>query len=148
MGILGSELNYDKIVSNLGKCCMGEENCGGCDKPNCIIGYAQRCLVGCLKEGVTYVENGSDSIPFTDLKVYNEEYFEAGIAHILRQCRSCQENHFDNCIVSVIRNCYEIGLFGETQKYTGSSLSYLKQIEAQFPEIAENIVTEFNNMEE
>lgn len=148
MGILNSELNYDKVISDLGVCCLGEESCGGCTKDSCIVGYAQKCITGCLKEGITYVENGSENIPIADLKIYDEENFESGIAHILQQCRSCNENHFDNCIINIIRNCYEIGLFGEIQSYEGSNFRYLNQIHQAFPKIADNIITEFHNTEE
>lgn len=148
MGILKSEINYDQILTYLSQCCLGEDSCGGCDKPSCIVGYAQNCITNCFKEGVTYVEEGSANIPVADLKVYNEETFEKGIAHILRQCRSCKDNHFDNCIVNILRNCYEVGLFGEPQAYEGSNFRYLNQIHNEFPRQAENIIAEFHNLEE
>lgn len=148
MGILNTELNYDKVLSDLSACCLGKENCGGCEKAACIIGYAQEAITQCFKDGVTFVENGKDRIPVTDLKLYNEEEMEKGIAHILKQCRSCKEEHFDNCIISVLRNCYEIGLFGEPQEYEGSNFRYLNHIHNLKPEIADNIIEEFHNTEE
>lgn len=148
MGILNSEVNYDKMVTDLSKCCLKKENCGNCVKNECIVGYAQNCIIKCLKDSVTYVQNGSDDIPYTDFKVYNEEEFERGIAHILKMCKSCRENHFDNCIINIIRNCYEIGLFGETQKYEGSNLQYLNQIHTQYPQKSEHVIEEFHNTEE
>lgn len=147
MGILNSEINYDKIISDLANCCLGEEVCNSCDKASCIVGFAQKSITNCFKEGVTYVENGSDEIPIADLKIYDEENFENGIAHILKQCRSCQEEHFDNCIINIIRNCYEIGLFGEVQEYKGSNFRYLNQIHNSHSKIAENIINEFHNTE-
>lgn len=148
MGILNSEVNYDKIITDLSKCCLKKESCGTCDKSACIVGYAQNCIIKTIKDSVTYVENGSDNIPYMDFKVYNEEDFEAGIAHILKMCRSCKENHFDNCIINIIRNCYEIGLFGETQEYEGSNLRYLNYIFTKYPEKAQQVIDEFHNTEE
>lgn len=148
MGILNSEINYDKIITDLSDCCLKEEHCGTCDKPSCIVGYAQNCITQCFKDSVTYVENGSDKIPYTDFKVYDSESFENGIAHILKQCRSCSYNHFDNCIINIIRNCYEIGLFGEIQPYEGSNFRYLNQIHNSHPEIADRIIAEFHNTKE
>lgn len=148
MGILNSEVNYDKMVTDLSKCCLKKDNCGECDKAACIVGYAQNCIIKCMKESVTFVEDGSDNIPFMDFKVYNEEEFERGIAHILKMCRSCQENHYENCIINIIRNCYEIGLFGETQKYEGSNLRYLNMIHQQFPQKAERVIEEFHGAED
>lgn len=148
MGVMNSELNYDLILKDLGKCCLGEEQCGSCSKEQCIVGFAKGSITKCFKEGVTYVENGADSIPVADLKMYIEEDFEAGIAHILRQCRSCKEDHFDNCVVSVLRNCYEVGLFGETKTYHGSALAYLSEINESNPQIAANISEVYKNTEE
>lgn len=148
MGILNTEINYDSVITDLGKCCLKEENCGTCDKSSCIVGYAQNCITKCFKENVTYIEEGSGQIPFTDFKIYMEEDFENGIAHILKQCRSCRENHFDNCIVNIIRNCYEIGLFGEIQPYEGSNFRYLNQIHNSHPETAGRIIEEFHKTED
>lgn len=148
MGILNTEINYDSIITDLGKCCLGESNCKTCNKDECIVGYAQKCIVDCFKKSITYVENGSEKIPVTDLKMYNVENFEKGIAHILRQCRSCQYEHFDNCIINIIRNCYEVGLFGEILGYEGSNFRYLNEIHNQYPEKAEEIIAEFHNAKE
>lgn len=148
MGILNSELNYDLVLKDLEKCCLTEAQCGACDKDSCIVGYAQKCITGCLRESITYVEDGSSHIPVTDLKYYQPEEFEKGIAHILKQCRSCQFEHFDNCIINILRNCYEVGLFGEIQKYEGSNFRYLNQLHEEHPENAQNIIEEFHNMKE
>lgn len=148
MGILNTEINYDSIISDLSDCCLKEENCGGCDKASCIVGYAQNCIMQCFKDSVTFVEDGSGKIPLTDFKIYNEEEFEKGIAHILKQCRSCTTNHFDNCIINIIRNCYEVGLFGEIQSYEGSNFRYLNQIHSSHVEKAVRIIEEFHNTPE
>lgn len=148
MGILNSEMNYDRIITDLSNCCLGEESCGTCNKESCIVGYAQNCINQCFKESITYVENGSDHIPVTDLKIYIDEDFENGIANILKQCRSCSFNHFDNCIINIIRNCYEVGLFGEIQKYEGSNFRYLNQIHNTHPEVADRIIAAFHAIKE
>lgn len=148
MGILNSELNYDLVLTDLGKCCMGESACGGCTNNECIVGYAKTCITKCFKDSTTFVENGSGNIPLTDFKLFNNEEFEKGIAHILRQCRSCQENHFENCIINIIRNCYEVGLFGEIQQYNGSAFRYLNQIHNSHPELANSIIELFHSQED
>lgn len=148
MGILNTELNYDKVITDLSRSCLGEGSCGTCDKQKCIVGYAQNCITKCFKEGVTYVEDGSEHIPVEDMKLYHAEELENGIAHILKQCRSCTFNHFDNCIINIIRNCYEVGLFGETLPYEGSNFRYLNKIHETHPEQADRIIAEFHNTEE
>ena len=95
MGILNSEFHYKRVANDLYKCCLRKEDYGVCQEPECIVRYAKRCLVHSLRHSVTYVENGREQIPFTDFKVYNEEDFENGIAHILKICRSCREEHFE-----------------------------------------------------
>ncbi|MGN0329675.1 MAG: hypothetical protein ACI4D5_00385 [Kineothrix sp.] len=147
MGILFSEINFDKLVRDLSECCLGEEMCSMCDKKSCIVGYAQNCIVGCARDGVSYIEGGDANIPFTDFKLYQEEDFAKGIAHTLKMCRSCKEEHYGQCIISVIRNCYEIGLFGEAQPYKGSNLRYLNYIHSHHPQIASDIIAEFHNTE-
>ena len=68
MGISFSEINFDKLVRDLSECCLGEEMCSMCDKKSCIVGYAQNCIVGCARDGVSYIEGGDANIPFTDLR--------------------------------------------------------------------------------
>lgn len=147
MAILNTEIDYDKVITDLEKCCLKEENCGTCNKAECIVGYAQNSILKCFKESITYVENGEEAIPTTDFKIYKEEEFESGIAHLLRQCRSCQTNHYNKCVISVIRNCYEIGLFGEAQPYEGSNFRYLNQINTSHPDVAARIIEEFHKTE-
>lgn len=148
MGIKYSEVNYSRLIGDLSGCCLGEGACGSCDKSSCIVGFAQNCAIGCMKNNVSYVIDGDKNIPFTDLKLYHEEELAKGIAHILKMCRSCEHEHYDQCIISVIRNCYEIGLFGEVQPYTGSNFRYLTDIHEQNPQIASDIMTEFNKCHE
>lgn len=148
MGILNSELNYDLVLTDLSKSCMSEEVCGTCSHNDCIIGYAKKCITQCFKEENTYVVNGAQQIPLTDFKVFDTEHLEEAIAHILKQCKSCKENHFDNCVINIIRNCYEVGLFGEIQNYEGSAFRYLNQIHNSHPEIANSIISFFHETEE
>lgn len=143
MGILNSEMKYQEVINDLDNCCLTEQHCGSCDMDGCIIGYAKKCAMACREEGVTYVDEGSEKIPF-DTKIYDEEAAVAGIAHILKQCKSCDTSHFDNCIINIIRNCYEISLFGEVQGYKGSAFQYLNQIHNLKPEIAKLIIDTFH----
>ncbi|MBR6770357.1 MAG: hypothetical protein IKM28_03825 [Lachnospiraceae bacterium] len=145
MGILHSEVHYNKLITDLSKCCLTESVCTTCDKPSCIIGYAQNCIINCAKNQITYVEGGDANVPTTDFKLYEVDNLEKGIAHILKMCRSCKTQHYDQCIISVVRNCYEIGLFGETFPYDGSNLRYLNYIYSKYPENAQRIIDEFHD---
>lgn len=145
MAIDVKDMNFNEVLNDLGRCCLTEGECGSCHKPNCIVGYAINSVTGCLKDNVTYVIGGQDHIPFVDLKMYDEETLIESIANILRMCKSCSQNHYDNCIINVVRNCYEIGLFGETQPYEGSNFRYLASIHNKKPEIAAKMIEHFHN---
>ena len=144
MGIFYEDLHDELILKDLGTVCLTEETCGTCTKANCLIGYAKQCLLDCVKNKVTYVENGMDKIPVDDMKIYLEENLALGIANILKTCRSCGQEHFDNCIINVLRSCYEVALFGEEREYTGSSFAYLTKLQAD-QKIHSDLVLEFYN---
>ena len=74
-----------------------------------------------------------------DFKVFEEEELEKAIAHILRECKDCKEDHTENCIINVVRNCYEVGLLGDVHPYEGSALQYLMFLKANFPDKAAQI---------
>ncbi|WP_315118919.1 hypothetical protein [uncultured Clostridium sp.] len=144
MGILANEINFDSLITNLGNCCLTEEKCKSCSKDGCLIAYSKEGVKNCLKNSVSYVENGCENIPLVDTKVYDENNLIIAIADILNQCRSCRENHFDNCVINVLRNCYEVALVGEVQRYKGSTLIYLSDIKNLNPEIGAKIMDKYN----
>lgn len=147
MAILNSEMKYNEVREDLEKCCLTELHCGTCEQVGCIIGYGKKCVDACQQEDVTFVDGGGDHIPF-DTKIFDEKDLVAGIANILRQCRSCDTDHYNNCIINIIRNCYEVGLFGETLDYKGSAFQYLNQIHTDKPEAARQIIDAFHGKSE
>lgn len=125
----------DKLVwEDLENCCRSEDVCGQCQKAGCIIGYAKQCVREYQKEPRKEVPNGTERIPTMDCKAFEETDLEIAIAHILKECRDCKEDHVENCIINVIRNCYEVGLFGDVQPYEGSTLQYVMRLKSEFPE--------------
>lgn len=144
MAIDFKDLHAEELLEDLEKACLHEQ-CGSCDKASCIIGYAQECLKQCLMNKVTYVENGAAKIPMSDFKHYEEAKIADAIASILNICRSCGTEHFENCLINVIRNCYEVSMFGETQPYEGSALRYLAKINMQKLKDAEMILEAYHN---
>lgn len=132
-------LNAGLVLNDLENCCKGEAVCGQCQKESCSIGYAKQCVRNYQKAPQKEVPDGVKRIPVTDFKAYDEEELEIAIAHILKECKDCKEDHTENCIINVIRNCYEVGLLGDVQPYEGSTLQYLMKLKADFPEKAEEI---------
>lgn len=57
------------------------------------------------KEPKKEVPGGKESIPLLDFKVFDELELKTAIAHILRECKDCKEDHTEDCIINIIRNC-------------------------------------------
>lgn len=117
-------------MKNVGNSCLTTDSCGTCKLKTCLIGYSKICIANSLKEKVTYVIDGQANIPLADGKIYDKSYLTDSIADLLKQCKNCDKDHFENCLVNVLRNCYEILLFGDIQPYKGSTLLYLNHIKS------------------
>ena len=61
---------------------------------------------------------------------------ETAIAHILKECKECKEDHTEDCIINVIRSCYEVSLIGDTHPYEGSTIQYLMFLKEHYPDQA------------
>lgn len=127
-------LNAELVENDLGNCCRSESVCGQCQKEKCTIGYAKQCISDFKKEPKKEVADGMERIPTMDFKMFDETELETAIAHILKECKDCKEDHTEECIINVIRSCYEVGLLGDVQPYEGSALQYLMYLQANFPE--------------
>lgn len=132
-------LNADLIGEDLERCCKGENVCRRCQGKLCNIGFAKACIKEYKKNPKKEIAGGSKRIPTTDFKVFDEAEMETGIAHILRECKDCKEDHTEECIINVIRNCYETSLLGDSHPYEGSALQYLMYLKANHPEKAGEI---------
>lgn len=139
-----SEFNYFSLFKDLGNVCMSEGTCGDCKEHNCLTGYAKISVSKCYKSRESYVAEGYNNIPYSDLKGgYDEDYLLKGIAHLLHQCRSCDDNHYADCLLNVVRSCYEVIVFGESQPYNGSAFAYLMKLQEEHPERAAIILEEY-----
>lgn len=132
-------LNTELIAKDLEQCCRGEAVCGQCQETACIIGYAKQCVRDYREKPKKEVPQGTERIPTMDFKVFDELELEIGIAHILKECKDCKENHTENCIINVLRNCCEVGLFGDAHPFEGSALPYLMYLKTNYPEKAARI---------
>lgn len=139
-------LNANLIDKDLENCCRGEDLCGECQSTHCIIGYAKRCIENYKKTPKKNVPSGIHNIPTMDVKLFDEVELETAIAHILKECKDCKEEHTENCIINVIRSCYEVGLLGDIQTYEGSSLQYLMFLKSNFPEKADQIAAIYKSL--
>ncbi len=128
--------NAALVETDLKNCCMEKDNCSQCQKEKCLIGYAKQCIGNYMKSPRRDVPRGMKKIPTTDFKRYEEDELETAIAHILQACKNCKEEHTENCIINVIRSCYEVGLFGDVRPYEGSALQYLMYLNTDFADKA------------
>lgn len=145
MSISFKEVNFGKLVDKLTPCCLSEEVCGGCEREKCIVGYAKECIKNCMINKVTFVIDGSKNIPNTDFKVYEKESFVEGIVETLKTCKNCNEEHFDNFIINILRSLYEIVLIGEELKYEGSTFLYLNKLREIDGSIFDKIFEKYNS---
>lgn len=129
-------LNADLIEADLKSCCRGESLCGQCRGTSCNIGFAKNCISNYKKAPKKEVPGGPDSIPTTDFRTFDEVELETAIAHILKECKDCKEDHVEDCIINVIRNCYEVSLIGDTHPYEGSTIQYLMFLKEHYPDQA------------
>ena len=139
-------LNADLIATDLQKCCRGEALCSTCQGKSCTIGFAKHCIQNYKIEPKKEVPGGTEDIPLTDFKVFDEEELETAIAHILKECKECKEDHTEDCIINVIRNCYEVGLLGDIHPYEGTALQYLMFLKENHPDKASQIASIYSNL--
>ena len=132
-------LNADLIEHDLENCCRGEGLCGQCQGRECNIGFAKQCIRQYMRDPKKEVAVGTTQIPIIDVKSFEEEELELGIAHILKECKDCKEDHVEDCIINVIRNCYEVSLLGDLHPYEGTALQYLMYLREYCPEKAGHI---------
>ena len=129
MAIPKEEINLIEIFKDLAKICKTEHVCGYCAEECCLVGYSRQCTAQCRIKSQTYVTDGFANIPPNDIRGgYDEFAVLHMISHLLLQCRSCKQDHYDNCIINLVRSCMEVIEFGEEQIYEGDPLSYMIKI--------------------
>jgi hypothetical protein len=143
---MGKDIDFNGLIREVGKCCLTEEYCGTCCKEECFIGYCQQCLVTCLKNQDEFIDNGVENIPFEDTKIFDEESIISAIAFVLKQCKSCQLYHDDDCIINILRSSLEVALIGEHLDYNGSNFLYLSDLQSKNKDIAQRVYDTFKSL--
>ncbi|MBR5596114.1 MAG: hypothetical protein IKW30_01745 [Lachnospiraceae bacterium] len=144
MAIMIDELNLLEIFKDLGKICKTEHSCGCCAEKACLVGYARNGAAECRIAKRTGLPNGFENIPPSDIRGGYDEYDVLhAIAHLLLQCRNCKEEHYDNCLINVVRSCLEVIEFGEEKEYRGNVINYLMDIAQYDPTKADIIKEEY-----
>lgn len=135
-----------KMFYDIGNVCMTENVCGKCKGKECFVGYAREMIGEARKKETDTIQGGYENIPHTDLKGgYDRIDTLEAIAHTLLQCKSCKECHYDDCLVNIVRTCYEIIAFGDAVSYEGSAFQYLTMLQEEHPEEAVHILEVYKN---
>ena len=144
MAIMIDEINLLEIFKDLGKVCKTPSVCGQCAEKECLVGYARNATAECRLSKRTGIVNGFENIPPCDIRGgYDEDNVLNVIAHLLVQCKSCKEEHYDNCLINIVRSSMEVIEFGEEQNYTGNVIEYLMSISRKYPVKADIIKEEY-----
>lgn len=143
---MSSTIDFEGLISEVGKCCLGESACVVCQKEDCFIGYCKRVLTTSLKQSSDFIEGGMQELPYNDTKIYDNEPIIEAIGFLLNQCRNCNLYHDEECIINIVRSALEIILLGENQEYKGSTLLYLNDIKTVKSEMAGRIFAAFQNV--
>ncbi|AKL94193.1 hypothetical protein CACET_c06830 [Clostridium aceticum] len=136
-------INFEHLIKEVTKCCLGEEQCSSCEKDTCLIGYCKKSLTTSLKQHNEFIDGGMEEIPYNDTKIYDDEMIVDTIGFLLNQCKNCNLYHDEECIINIVRSALEIILLGEAQDYKGSTLFYLGDIKNVNEEIADKIFQAF-----
>ena len=140
------EFDFMKMFYDIRQVCMGEEVCGACTDMDCLVGYARQCIGKAKKNDTDNLPGEYTNIPLCDTKgSYDMNFAMEAIAHTLQQCKSCKDFHNVDCLVNIIRSCYEVIVFGEEREYPGSAFVYLSKLSAEHPEIAAYISEIYRN---
>lgn len=126
---MGAAFDLEEMTDDLDKICHEYSRHEECIGSKCLIGYARQTVDYCREKEKDRVRDAYDKIPMYDLRGGYDEYdILHALAHIVNQCHSCRKDHSDECILNIVRSCYEVIELGEEQKYEGSPLEYLMKI--------------------
>ena len=143
MNKMQTDIDFNSLITSVGKCCLGDSNCGTCSKERCLVGYCKKNLLTCLKTGEQFINTEISNIPLYDTKVFDESTIIETIGLILNQCKNCNAYHDEECIINMLRSACEVILFGDPKDYNGSVLLYLDDVKQDNVEIAGKIYDAF-----
>lgn len=126
--------------------------CNECCYINTDKCSSRKCNVGFSKEVINYAENnsakvladGDKLIPKDDLKYYKEDLIADGIAQICKLCKECNENHSEQCIISLCRRSLENTVLKDNAVYPGNILMYIMEVSKQNQAFAGMIKTAYS----
>ncbi|CDI49982.1 hypothetical protein [Clostridium tetani] len=127
---MSTNIDYNSLISTIGRCCLTEEVCGSCSHEKCLIGYCNKNLLTCIKSDDEFVDGEIDNLPILDTKIFDKDLVTDAIGFTLNECKNCNAYHDEDCIINLVRSACEIILIGDNLDYNGSTLLYLNHIKS------------------
>lgn len=81
------------------------------------------------------------------MKVYDENVIAKSIASVCKLCKNFQENHREDCFISLSRRSLESTRLKEEVDYPGSVLMYLVNVAKENPEFSNKIKVQHAHMD-
>ncbi|MCH4190685.1 MAG: hypothetical protein LKF52_00115 [Butyrivibrio sp.] len=146
---MASTFDLKEIDADLDRICHDWSKHTDCRGEECMIGFAKISTHECIEKNQDAMPERFEKLPSSDIRGdYDEFDVLHGIAHLLNQCHSCKKDHSESCILNIVRSCYEVIEFGDSQIYEGSPLEYMVKVSGLDAEKASVIREEYTRHRE
>ncbi len=122
---------YNNLEEEVNTVCE-DKGCADCSGV-CVMKYAKDYIDACRQEEKREFAGGFDGIPTEDFKHYDQDVIVDSIAKTLAMCHECETYHSADCVINVVRSCFEHTLMGDKLDYPGNALGYLMKLQAETP---------------
>lgn len=142
-------MNYlNNLEKNLNEACEECNNYGTekCKSRKCSIGFAQYIVQYTKESSLPVLQGGEKLIPKDDMRYYEMRNIANGVANICKLCKECNENHSEECIISLIRRSLENTQITDQVSYPGNILGYLMNVSKENPKFADLIKEEYEQI--
>jgi len=143
--MLNEQINIKAIKDAVQRCCQ-EKECVACRGKECLIGFAKLVSEYAGMKKALSIPNGLKMVPTGDFKVYETDDVAFALAMINYECKNCQDNHDDNCVINIMRSSLEVALLGEHSGFTGNPLMYVMNLSRVNPELGEKVMTAYRQL--
>jgi len=124
---------YNQVAENVNSICLGEDNCGGCQGNNCVVGYTKSLI----KYGLDESESTKIDASVIKEKKINKNYDKELTLESLRMTLlliKADPNNSEYKNIHEIRKNLEMILFGKSVDEIGDWLEYIKKL-SEFDEV-------------
>lgn len=141
-----SALNYlNNLEKHLNTICneCGDNGTEKCNVKQCNIAFTKYIIKYTKENSQPILKDGEILIPKDDIRFYDEDSIAYGIANICKLCKECDQDHNEQCVISLMRQSLEITQVKDQISYPGNILGYLMNVSKQNTYFAELIKDEY-----